>query len=443
MKKIVQLIVVMFAAIAANAQTISTEVTSHGLWCDLICLRAKVQKETGQALPFSAYENSVAMQFLIGQESLVSQPDDVLEYDPTTGEIRFSQNNGSLVVLKASTNSIREQDGTFPYYAFVPGIGGCGCGTDATAVSMNGTAYHSRSQHSSRSNSNDTRNSSLENVSTSDAAWVEKTLANHTKPECLCCPKRTFVTCPPAELSRQGALLPTGCMDIDARLKGTFVNNTIAQYWARVLPVLERSFTDTSSESYPEIARYLLCGQLDSLDIRPWGRGDSLYVIANPAMFGPEEIWVTQNGYQVSFVEYRKDAPTKELAAYGVPYSKGMDQINYTLKEHELGGLPLMKFQNVSELSQKVYSQGTTVKVATLGMVKTIKVVDDDKHIIGSIIFDPTGDTENIISIFPKSKHDTDTSGVLFPFKSDKKIKDKKLEKTYKRVVASLEAVKT
>ena len=328
MKKHLFFVVFLFIFSSGFSEIITVNATTNGLWCDLIHLRAKVKAMTGKTLPFSARAEVTAMGFVKDSLSLVSTPHDALAYDTQTGTLYFDGKN-LTVKCKVSTNTVIRTSTDAPVYKHFTGGIGCCCDRVDDTVSVHGPSQSSI-------------------VSTSDILVLERINTDSTEMDSTEIEETdeaddTINTCKNAKLSRQGEILTEGCLNIKARI-GALKNIATHTNWKKTLPIIELSFTDSISYDYGELARYILCGSLDSLDISPQ---DGKEIITNKTLWPSLAIWVPDDGYSVSYVETNEDDSIEVLATYDLRVAQKAHAANLTLLAQKFDTLPLYTIMEI------------------------------------------------------------------------------------------------
>lgn len=290
-KRVFLALLLCFCFGQTQAVTIKKAITSAGFWCDLICLRKEINLQ-GLTVPFSAHKNALAFGFLNeAGESMMGYEGEYLEYNSDNNTMTFYRNNGETIVLSVSTNTI-VSDAVSKKTYFVPTVfTGCDCskkviastatssGVPTTTTQTTGTVTHGGYNPATYSS-------------------VDVNIGNGCYPYVI-------NNCPDAAVSRQGVLLPQGCLRINEKL--TSFGDTsgsaplrIYKWWAAILPAVESSFSEATSEKYGELARGMLCDH-DLHNFRI-DYVDSRYIIADRSRWWDEEIWITDS--LVQYVKY-------------------------------------------------------------------------------------------------------------------------------------------
>ena len=356
MKKHVLFVLFLFIFSSGFSEIIEVKATTSGLWCDLICLRAKVKSLTGKTLPFSAREEVYAMEFVKDSLSLLSVPTDALAYDTETDTLYFDGKN-LTIKCKVSTNIAIRTSTDAPVYKHF--TGGTGCSCDQIGTAQPPVANHTVTTTTT--------------VSDAFITHILDSLATVAK-------DNATNTCDYAKYSRQGEILPEGCLNIKTKIAALQNDSTQAD-WKKTLPIIELSYTDSTSYDYGELARYLLCGTLDSLDIRSV---NGKKIIVHKTLWPSSAIWVPDDGYSVAYIEHSGGDSIHVLATYDLRVAQKAHAANLALLAQKFDTLPLYTIMEIDSGVLRPKTQTTLARTHSVSITHTgpfaRECVIADKH---------------------------------------------------------------
>jgi hypothetical protein len=414
MKRIVLFLALLSCAnVFAQNVIVRTPATSKGLWCDLITLRAKVLAETGKALPYSAYLESKTMGFFKDSLSLVSGVGDSLIYQD--GVITY-QSKKLEIRCDVATNTLVTSSGSIdPQYAyFVPGVEPCICNQQTIVVSKTAKSPFTNATLSTQNTTTDTTTTThhphakqAKNTDLDEPSFSEMYDEEYNDP---CHPKPLRANCYIADDSRVGKQLQLGCMNIESKLSlfsESYLDSVQQSWWARCLPIIERSFTERASDSFPEVARMLLCDDdLKHFVIRHIH--DGTYLISRKNV-DKNYISVEGNGYTVTYL-----VPN----GYSIKYDLGADTTALRaarLLNKETGKeFRVLRLVEIPEGEYHDFSR--KMLVARDGFIKTVSVYEDKSYVV-SMKLDPIA---KVVTI-------SDSKGKIF---SSRDLSKKEVHKT-------------